>query len=112
MRGLSMSKVRDDLGAWLVHELGMVPEVRFPGISGVRRWRWDWADEGRRVAVEYEGRGVGHQSVGGLYRDAEKHSNATVCGWRVIRCTARSVAAGECQRWVSAVMATSEHPER
>lgn len=101
-----MSRIRDELGLWLEHELGMVAEVRFGGISGTRRWRWDWADEGRRVAVEYEGRGVGHQSVGGLYRDAEKHSNAAVCGWRVIRCTAKSAADGECQRWVSAVMAT------
>ena len=108
-----MSKVRDDLGLWLVHELGMEPEVRFTGIRGARRWRWDWADVGRRVAVEYEGRGVGHQSVGGLYRDAEKQSQAVVCGWRVIRCTARSTADGECQRWITAVLAQQEdRPER
>lgn len=93
-----------DLGLWLEH-LGFAAEVRFRGRSGKRRFRFDWALEApHKLAVEYDGTGVGHQSVSGTWADTEKSNEATVCGWRVIRCNAMTTRTGLCQEWVEAAM--------
>lgn len=94
-----MSRVRDDLGADLAM-LGFEVEVPFRGLSGRRRWRWDWARVERLVAVEYDGIGVGHQSIGGTWRDAEKSNEGQLSGWLVIRCNAGTVEDGRCIEWV------------
>lgn len=92
-----------DLGLWLEH-LGFVPEVRFRGRSGTRRFRFDWAREDAKVAVEYDGTGVGHQSVSGTWADAEKSNEATLCGWRLIRCNPMTTRTGTCQEWIEAAL--------
>lgn len=57
--------------------------------DAVRRWRFDFADVGRRVAIEIEGglHGGRHTKAAGYVADCEKYNAATMAGWRVIRLT-------------------------
>ena len=53
-----------------------------------RRWRFDYAWEDRRVALEVEGgvyTGGRHTSSAGFVKDMAKYNRATVLGWRVLR---------------------------
>lgn len=104
-RGERTSHQKESL-AWFLHELGFEPEVAFKGVSGKRRWVVDWLYErnGKKVAVEYQGRGVGHQSVKGSYRDHDKNTELQVCGYTAIQCNARSVGDGWCFKWIEAAM--------
>jgi hypothetical protein len=55
-----------------------------------RRFRFDYAWEAEKIALEVEGAvwtGGRHTSGAGFMRDMEKYNLATVCGWRVLRCT-------------------------
>jgi len=62
-----------------------------------RRWRFDWACQSLRLAIEIEGvthggHGVGrHQRAEGYARDCEKYNAALECGWAVLRYTQRQV---------------------
>lgn len=62
-----------------------------------RRWRFDYAWCGPKVALEVEG-GVfvaGRHSRGlGMVKDMEKYNTATLYGWRVFRVTPKQVADG------------------
>lgn len=84
-------------------ELGVevVKELQFyPG----RRWRFDYAIESHKIAIEVEGGaykrrtyrdkrtgemvttiGGRHNSSSGFLGDMEKYNNATIAGWRVLR---------------------------
>lgn len=106
-----MSRQRDELGIWLA-ALGFAAEVPFPGLSGTRRWRWDYAidrraEGGPAVAVEYQGvmhRQASHQSVTGAVRDHAKISEGQLCGYTVIQCNAKSVEDGTCLTYVERAM--------
>lgn len=66
------------------------PEVRF---HPARKWRFDYADTERRIAVEYEGVMQGtsrHTTIGGYCGDVEKYNAAAFLGWRVFRVTAKT----------------------
>lgn len=55
-----------------------------------RRWRFDYAWEPYKVALEVEGgiwTGGRHTHPSGFVRDMEKYNAAAVLGWRVLRCT-------------------------
>lgn len=104
-----------DLGLWL-ESLGFVPEYPFTGRSGKRRFRFDWAYVEKRwwgdsqplqVAVEYDGSGVGHQSIRGTWTDQEKSNEAILCGWRLIRCNPMTTRTGKCQEWIEAALGIS-----
>lgn len=88
---------KDDITLYM-HALGFPAEVPFKGLTGKRKWRWDWAAHG--VAVEYHGIGVGHQGVAGSWRDHEKVTEGQLCGWIVIQCNAGSVRDGRCFNWI------------
>lgn len=90
---------KNELGLWL-ESLGFVPEHPFRGRSGKRRFRFDWALPADLVAVEYDGRGVGHQSVSGTWADADKSNEAALCGWLLIRCNVETARSGKCQEWI------------
>ena len=92
-----------DFTLWLAL-MGFEPEVRFGGVSGRRRWRFDYAIPARKIAVEYHGQGAGHFGLKGAWRDQAKASEATVCGWRLITCNAGSVEDGRCQAWIDTLM--------
>jgi len=55
-----------------------------------RRWRFDFAHEELRIAIEIEGgvysRGR-HVRPSGFIGDMEKYNRATVLGWQVLRLT-------------------------
>ena len=92
---------KDDLHLYLT-SLGFRAEVPFKGLSGKRRWRWDWALGA--VAVEYHGIGVGHQSIRGSWRDHEKSTEGQLCGFTVIQCNVASVDDGRCHDWIAKAM--------
>lgn len=93
----------DDFTLWLGLR-GFVAEVPFPGLSGKRRYRWDYARPDLKLAIEYDGRGVGHQGIAGAWRDAEKSNEAALCGWTLIRCNAATVTDGRCQAWIETAL--------
>lgn len=98
---------KDDITLYM-HALGFVAEVPFKGLTGKRKWRWDWAKG--TVAVEYHGIGVGHQSVKGTWRDHEKTTEGQLCGFTVIQCNAGSVKDGRCFDWIE--RAVGGHPPK
>ena len=73
---------------------GFEREYRF---APPRRWKFDFCDPARMIAVEVEG---GHWSGGrhvrgaGFQNDCEKYSTAAVLGWRVLRFTTDQVKSG------------------
>lgn len=75
-------------------EWPFVAEFRF---HPVRRWRFDWADPPRKIAVEVEGithygPAIGrHQSASGIEGDMEKYNAAIVIGWAVLRYSQRMI---------------------
>ena len=95
----------DALALVLVHRYGFLPEHPFPGLSGRRRFRWDFALPPRRLAVEYHGFGPGHQYNAGISRDYEKASEGALCGWTVLLCNSVHVQSGACLRWVEHALA-------
>ena len=64
-----------------------VKEYRF---DTKRRWRFDYAIPKFKIALEVEG-GVWtngrHTRAKGFLGDIEKYNNATILGWKVLRCT-------------------------
>jgi very-short-patch-repair endonuclease len=59
-----------------------------------RKWRFDFAFEEIKLAVEVEGFGR-HQTFAGYSRDCEKYNAATLLGWKVLRYTTGMVLSGE-----------------
>ena len=63
-----------------------VQELRF---DEARKWRFDYAWAGCRIALEVEG-GVWtkgrHVYPTGFLRDMEKYNAASAAGWRILRC--------------------------
>ena len=59
-----------------------------------RRWRFDWANAERKLAIEIEGgvwSGGGHTRGKGYQEDCEKYNAAAAAGWRVLRFTPQMV---------------------
>ena len=59
-----------------------------------RKWRFDFAFPGEKIAVEVEGRGR-HQGFTGFQLDCEKYNAAAKLGWRVFRYTPAMVMRGD-----------------
>ena len=59
-----------------------------------RQWRFDFAIPGFKLALEYEGRGLGHLSWSEYAKDCEKYTWAALLGWRVVRITANMIQDG------------------
>lgn len=74
-----------------------------------RRWRFDYAWPGFKVALEVEGGlfgftdpksgkwrpGGAHGSISGMKRDMEKYNHAASMGWLIIRCLPTTLAKDE-----------------
>jgi len=72
-----------------------VPELRF---HPVRKWRFDWAWESAKVALEINGgvwTGGRHSRGAGQIGDMEKLNEAQIAGWRVLQVTPKQVKTGE-----------------
>lgn len=91
-----MSKLEDLLVANL-HICGIPKPEREYRFHPVRRWRFDLAWPVYKVAVEVEG-GIysngRHNRGAGFEADCEKYNAATLLGWRVLRCTAKTIKSG------------------
>ncbi|OBW43517.1 hypothetical protein AB670_00047 [Chryseobacterium sp. MOF25P] len=63
-------------------------EFRF---DEIRKFRFDWAIEKYRIAIEYEGifsEKSGHTTISGYTKDVTKYNLATKLGWQILRYTA------------------------
>jgi very-short-patch-repair endonuclease len=99
-----MSKTTLDL-VWGIYGIeAPQAEYRF---HEIRRWRFDFAWVGRKIAVEIDG-GLwiqGRHSRGaGFIRDLEKFNEATRLGWRVYHFTPRQLRQGEAQAFMKQVL--------
>ena len=84
-------------------ELVMIEQLREKKVTGymmefrfhpTRRWRFDFAFERIKFAVEVEGgtwSGGRHTTGSGFEKDCEKYAEALVLGWRVLRVTSTMV---------------------
>jgi very-short-patch-repair endonuclease len=59
-----------------------VREYRF---APPRRWRFDFANIGAKIAIEVDGGAKAHAWVSGREKDYEKQNEAMARGWRVLR---------------------------
>lgn len=88
-----MSKLEDYFTHYCsVLKLNFVPEYKF---HPTRRWRFDFADADKKIAVECEG-GIfsnGRHTRGiGYLNDTEKYNQAQILGWKVLRyCTKKQL---------------------
>lgn len=80
-------------------------EFRF---DPTRKWRFDFAWHGPRVALEVEGgtwTNGRHTRGAGFEADCEKLSAAAIYGWCVIRATTEQVKKGHALEWVQEAIA-------
>ena len=92
MKSLGEESLALQLRAINLH--GWEREYRF---DPVRRWRFDFAFEHRKFAIEIEGGswiGGRHSRGGGFEADQEKYEAAMLAGWTVYRCTTDTVTSG------------------
>lgn len=91
---MSLGEETFALHLWAAGITGFEREHRF---APPRRWRMDFADPARMIAVEIEGgtwAGGRHTRGTGFAADCEKYSTAAVMGWRVLRFTTDQVKSG------------------
>lgn len=87
---------------------GHVQEVRF---DPVRKWRFDFAFPGHKVAVEIEGGAWSngrHTRPAGFEADLEKYNAAALLGWIVLRVTPRMVDDGRALRLIEQAIQLQE----
>jgi hypothetical protein len=86
-----------------------VTEHPFAAEAMGRAWRFDYAWEARRVALEVEGgvwTGGRHTRPSGFLRDVEKYNAAACLGWRVLRCTPDTLCAAATLAAIRAALTT------
>lgn len=83
------------LGQWLEHSpQPWRAEHLFKGVCGTRAYRFDWAWPEAMIAIEYQGIGRGHQWAKEQAKDWCKLTEAQICGWLVILCSAATINDG------------------
>lgn len=76
------------------------PEYKF---CPDRKWRFDYADIERKLAIEIEGgtrRKSRHTNFKGFHEDCNKYNKAALMGWLVLRFDSEHVKSGEAIRIV------------
>ena len=84
-----------------------VSEHRF---HPVRKWRFDFANTSRLLAIEVDGgvwTGGRHSRGAGQVSDMEKGNTAILLGWRVLHFTPSQISKGEALRFISDMLANS-----
>ena len=76
------------LNLLLSHKLHPIQQHKF---HPVRNWRFDFSWPDKRLAIEVQGFGPGHNSLQGMQSDYEKHNAALVLGWRIIYFMAKDI---------------------
>ena len=83
------SKAKSEIEMVLKYEgYKYVKELKF---HPTRKWRFDFAIESLKIAIEYEGimsEKSRHTTISGMSRDCEKYNTAQLLGWKVLRFTA------------------------
>lgn len=74
----------DEFGERLKARMPEAVFVRELVFHPLRKWRFDYAFEAQKLAVEIEGQGR-HQTYLGFRGDCEKYNSACLHGWRVLR---------------------------
>jgi len=81
------------------------------GFAKPRRWRFDFAWPGHKVAVECEGgvwSGGRHTRGKGFIGDLEKYNAAATDCWIVLRYTPQALGRDECMEQIAAVLKQRE----
>jgi very-short-patch-repair endonuclease len=90
-----MSDAEDQFAAiWRTHGPDDFPLERECRFAPPRRWRFDFANTERKVAIEIEGgawTGGRHTRGAAFEKDAEKYNTAALLGWIVLRYTPQMV---------------------
>ena len=87
----------EDLFAAQLFAVGIHDAQREHRFHKVRRWRFDFAWQDKKIAVEIEGgtfSGGRHTRGIGFRNDCEKYNTATLDGWRVFRFPAEQIKTG------------------
>ena len=83
---------------------------KFPGYTTelqfhpTRKWRFDYAWEGQKIAVEVHGgvyRQGRHTRGEGFTNDREKMNEAALLGWTVIEVTPEHIKSGQLAKWLT-----------
>ena len=91
--------------------LGLPEPVRELVFARPRRWRFDYAWEAHRLALEVEGglwTGGRHTRGKGYLGDLEKYNAATLIGWRLLRCTPAQVQDGTAEDLVAQALGRAQ----
>lgn len=92
--------------------INMEPEY---GFHPERRWRFDFADPEKKVAVECEGAtwsGGRHVRGAGFHKDCEKYNEASRLGWQVFRFTKDMIESGEAIKFMEEVYAEEDKEDK
>lgn len=113
-KGAAMSqrtKLEDAL-AFQIKAAGLPIPEREWRFHPTRRWRFDFAWPGDKLAVEVEG-GIwlslkgkkGRHNTGkGIEEDMVKYNAAALLGWRVLRVSPGHVRSGEALQWIEGAL--------
>lgn len=109
-----MSKAEEELAFQLrAVKIEFEREFRF---HPTRRWRFDFAIEGKKLAIEVEGityygknkdgsMKLGrHQTAKGVEGDLEKYGEAMKMGWNIYRCSQKMVKSGEALKTIETLI--------
>lgn len=108
-RGTTRTRLEDAL-AFQLKAAGLPTPEREWRFHPTRKWRFDFAWPGDKLAVEVEG-GIWlpamgkkgrHNTGAGIEADMEKYNAAALMGWRLIRVSPGHIRCGEALRWIEA----------
>lgn len=77
-----------------------------------RRWRFDFADPVKMIALEVEGgtfKTSRHTTGTGFHNDCEKYNTATIMGWKVLRFDSKMITSGKAIECIIRCLEVSEH---
>ena len=100
-----MASEAEALLAWQLDMAGITGYVREYRFHPERKWRFDVAfpDPEHKLAVEVDGgvhaRGR-HVRGAGYIEDCHKFAEATILGWRILRCPSGWVESGEALQYI------------
>jgi very-short-patch-repair endonuclease len=95
-----MSALEDKFAAHVDSMRLPKPEREFR-FHETRKWRFDFAWERFKIAVEIDGgvwSGGRHNTGAGMEKDMEKYNAATAAGWKVFRFSCKGVESGDAVR--------------
>lgn len=103
------TSIPEEILALQLRAFGITGFVRELAFHGQRKWRFDFAHEALRIAVEIEGgtaSGQSRHSKGkGFEKDCEKYNTAAMEGWLLLRFTSSMVKKGQAVKTIQQAIA-------